>query len=224
MSESSRPHGLQPTRLLHPWDFPGKSTGVGCHCLLHKQSNHDVKTIKIPVTIVVRMPITIYCQPLLHQVLPKSLCIPISLILEENNSHPRPNRWINENEKEFTQGPKLICYLNNWNSPHMKNTDSFHQQFLNTYYIQHPSLSTGFPGGTPASAAFEALISGSRRSLGIGNATHSSILAWKIPWTEEGRLAGFSPWGHKHSDMTEQLLIYIYNINLYLYKYININI
>ena len=30
----SRPHGLQPTRLLRPWDFPGKSTGVGCHCLL----------------------------------------------------------------------------------------------------------------------------------------------------------------------------------------------
>ena len=26
--------GLQPTRLLHPWDFPGKSTGVSCHCLL----------------------------------------------------------------------------------------------------------------------------------------------------------------------------------------------
>ena len=29
-----RLHGLQPTRLLHPWDFLGKSTGVGCHCLL----------------------------------------------------------------------------------------------------------------------------------------------------------------------------------------------
>ena len=27
-------HGLQPTRLLRPWDFRGKSTGVGCHCLL----------------------------------------------------------------------------------------------------------------------------------------------------------------------------------------------
>ena len=27
--------GLQPTRLLHPWDFPGKSSGVGFHCLLH---------------------------------------------------------------------------------------------------------------------------------------------------------------------------------------------
>ena len=32
MSDSWRPHGLQPTRLLHSWDFPGKSTGVGCHC------------------------------------------------------------------------------------------------------------------------------------------------------------------------------------------------
>ena len=34
MSNSQRPHGLQPTNLLCPWDFPGKSTGVGCHCLL----------------------------------------------------------------------------------------------------------------------------------------------------------------------------------------------
>ena len=33
VSDSLRPHGLQPTRLLHPWDFPGKSIGVGCHCL-----------------------------------------------------------------------------------------------------------------------------------------------------------------------------------------------
>ena len=34
VSDSLWPHGLQPTRLLCPWDFPGKSTGVGCHCLL----------------------------------------------------------------------------------------------------------------------------------------------------------------------------------------------
>ena len=37
MSDSYRPHGLQTTRLLCPWDFPGKSTGVGCHCVLHKE-------------------------------------------------------------------------------------------------------------------------------------------------------------------------------------------
>ena len=29
-----QPHGLWPTRLLCPWDFPGKNTGVGCHFLL----------------------------------------------------------------------------------------------------------------------------------------------------------------------------------------------
>ena len=38
VSNSSRPHGLQPTRLLHPWDSPGKSTGVGCHHLLRWMS------------------------------------------------------------------------------------------------------------------------------------------------------------------------------------------
>ena len=38
VSDSVRPHGLQPTRLLRPWDFPGKSTGVGCHCLLRARS------------------------------------------------------------------------------------------------------------------------------------------------------------------------------------------
>ena len=27
-------HGLQPARLLFPWDFPGKNPGVGCHFLL----------------------------------------------------------------------------------------------------------------------------------------------------------------------------------------------
>ena len=36
MSDSLRPHGLYPTRLLRPWDFPGKHTGVGCHFLLQR--------------------------------------------------------------------------------------------------------------------------------------------------------------------------------------------
>ena len=34
VSDSVRPHRRQPTRLPHPWDSPGKNTGVGCHCLL----------------------------------------------------------------------------------------------------------------------------------------------------------------------------------------------
>ena len=34
-------------------------------------------------------------------------------------------------------------------------------------------------------------------------ATHCSILAWRVPWTEEP--GGYSPWGHKGSDTTEPL-------------------
>ena len=34
MSNSVQPHRWQPTRLHHPWDSPGKNTGVGCHFLL----------------------------------------------------------------------------------------------------------------------------------------------------------------------------------------------
>ena len=34
MFDSLQTLGLQPTRLLYPWDFPGKNTGMGCHFLL----------------------------------------------------------------------------------------------------------------------------------------------------------------------------------------------
>ena len=36
-------------------------------------------------------------------------------------------------------------------------------------------------------------------------ATLSSVLAWRIPWTEEP--GSYSPWGHKISDMTKQLTL-----------------
>ena len=53
MSNSLQPYGLSSARLLCPWDFPGKNTGVGCHfllqgifltqgsnlCLLHSQAD-----------------------------------------------------------------------------------------------------------------------------------------------------------------------------------------
>ena len=45
-------------------------------------------------------------------------------------------------------------------------------------------------------------------------ATHSSILDWKIPWTED--LMDFSAWGHKESDTTEHTHTYVY-IHMYVY-------
>ena len=50
VSDSYRPHGLQPTRLLRPWDFPGRSTGVGCHCLLHTQADSAEQRAGSPET------------------------------------------------------------------------------------------------------------------------------------------------------------------------------
>ena len=40
-------------------------------------------------------------------------------------------------------------------------------------------------------------------ALEEGMAIHSSILAWRIPWTEEP--GGLQSWGHKESDTAEQL-------------------
>ena len=48
VSDPQQPHGLQPSRLLCPWEFPGKSTGVGCHCLLC--SNELVSPKKRPLS------------------------------------------------------------------------------------------------------------------------------------------------------------------------------
>ena len=41
MSDSSQPHGLQPTRLLHPWDFPGKVLEWGAIAFSKKKNNNN---------------------------------------------------------------------------------------------------------------------------------------------------------------------------------------
>ena len=45
---------------------------------------------------------------------------------------------------------------------------------------------------------------GQEDPLEKGMATHCSVLGWRIPWTEE---PGYSPWGRKESDTTEQLTL-----------------
>ena len=66
-----------------------------------------------------------------------------------------------------------------------------------------------FPGGTvarnmPVRAGDAGLIPGLGRSPGLGNATHSRVLAWKTPWTEE--LSGLQSGGvTKELDWTEHI-------------------
>ena len=52
----------------------------------------------------------------------------------------------------------------------------------------------------PANGGDAGSLPGSGRSPGEGMATHSSILAWKTPWTEEP--GGLQSMGHKESDIT----------------------
>ena len=66
-----------------------------------------------------------------------------------------------------------------------------------------------FPGGSDGKESAcnvgdPGSIPGSGRSPGGGNGNPLSILAWKIPWTEEPGGIQF-PWGHKELDITEQL-------------------
>ena len=49
MSDPQPPHVLQPSRHLRSWDFPGKSTGVGCHCLLRKE---DLSSVQFSFSVV----------------------------------------------------------------------------------------------------------------------------------------------------------------------------
>ena len=58
VSDSVRPHRRQPTRLPHPWDFPGKIIGVGCHFLLQcmKVKSQSEVTLATPWTAAYQAP------------------------------------------------------------------------------------------------------------------------------------------------------------------------
>ena len=83
--------------------------------------------------------------------------------------------------------------LSNWTTKHLLNESS-----PRSYYHQWRNRPRTFMWLTPGHQ------SGSGRSPGEGNATHSSILAWRIPWTEEpGRLQFMGSHGVGHNWMTK---------------------
>ena len=67
------PHGLQPTRILCPWDFPGKNIGVGCLFLLQE--------LFLTQGLNLHLLCLLHCRQILHPL-----------------SH-RGSRWINEEDK-----------------------------------------------------------------------------------------------------------------------------
>ena len=83
---------------------------------------------------------------------------------------------------------------------------------LAVYFTHGSGYMSGFPSGSvvknpPANAGDVrdvGSIPGSENPLKEGMATHSSTLAWRIPWTEEP--GGQSLWAHKESHTTERLI------------------
>ena len=64
--------------------------------------------------------------------------------------------------------------------------------------VENPPANRGCYSGDVRDVAS---IPGLGRSPGGGHGAHSSVLAWRIPWTEE--LEDYSPWRHKELDATE---------------------
>ena len=84
----------------------------------------------------------------------------------------------------------------------------------------------GCPGGSDSkesvcNAGDPGSIPGSGRSPGEEMETHFSILAWRIPWTEEP--GGLFPGGHKESD-TIELLTHSIHIYIYTHMYMGFSV
>ena len=106
VSDSLQPHGLQPARLLHPWDNSGKNTGVGCHLLLQgifptQGSNPGL----ISPFLVILSPwdslIHVVLQNLEHIV---SLCMHVRLILHTQMGEKQMNK----------NNCRILSYLSKW--------------------------------------------------------------------------------------------------------------
>ena len=103
VSDSSPPHGLQPTRLLRPWDFPGKSTGVGCHCLLRQWDTQVPKYSNnlVPVKISVQLCLTL-CNPVdcspsgssVYGILQARILEWVAIPFSRGSSWPRDQIWV----------------------------------------------------------------------------------------------------------------------------------
>ena len=83
------------------------------------------------------------------------------------------------------------------------------QAYLSVYFIRAKFAPyMDFPGGSDSKATatiWETQVPslGWEDPLEKEMATHSSTPTWKIPWRRS--LVGYSPWGHRESDMTEKL-------------------
>ena len=176
------PHRQQPTRLPHPWDSPGKDTGVGCHFLL------QCRKVKSESEVAQSCP---------------TLSDPMDCSLPGSSVHgifqARVLEW-----GAIVSPPQPQGWPSVWRSG-----VPWHRTHLSRVCSSEPSSNKeeGLPWWLRWLRIYLLIQEMQARFLGQEDplekemATHSSILIWRIPWTEEpGRLQST---GHKESDTTE---------------------
>ena len=139
------PHGLQPTRLLLPWDFPGKSTGVGCHsfsCLCSRVAQtwlHEFWHVLF-VCLHKSQVFTLYCHTLtVSQLKPRlwfqsmcSCCHKLFLdVCSECQWHPTPVLLPGK-----SHGRRSLVGCSPWGRKESDTTESLHFHFSLSYIGQ----------------------------------------------------------------------------------------
>ena len=134
----------------------------------------------------------------------------IYFIMENFNTHKsRENTMKNHHVPNHLVLPVInswtICFICN---PHQYLHPSLHTLIYFKTNSRHQGSSQVFPSkGLPICLPVQEMQGTWVRSLGGtpggGHGNPSSILTWKIPW--QRNLAGYSPWGHKESDVTEHV-------------------
>ena len=173
MSDSVRPHRRPLTRLLCPWDSPGKNTGVGCHFLLQ--------------------------------------CMKVNSEIEVAQSCPALSNLMDCSLPGSSVHGIFQARVLEWGAIAFSNLNPTHQLFGEGTGdpLQCSCLENPMGGGAWWAAVHEVAKSWTRLSdftfkfhlhaLEKAMASHSSTLAWKIPWTEEpGRPQSMGSLGVRH--------------------------
>ena len=152
MSDSSRPHELQPTRLLRPWDFPGKSTGVGCHCLLRKEMLAHVSSaytlgcnrtplLSIQAVSMQSIPVVSPCLTSKAPALALSPCLPWQTSISDWGVHGDGTEHLGKSLSVLPYTNQLCCPPSLWSSPSILAGDF--PGYGNVFLSQLPPKNTG---------------------------------------------------------------------------------
>ena len=159
-----RPHRQQPTWLPRPWDSPGKNTGVGCHCF------SSAWKWKGKVKLLSHVWLLATPWTAAHQA-PHSMGFSRQ---EYWSGVPLPSPTVTWYMVNGTPLPILLVW------------DTIDIPLFNmAIYILHMDFPGGSDSDLPAVQESWVWSLGSEDPLEKGMATHSSILAWRIPWMEE---------------------------------------